>query len=79
VPPTMSLRLLVAGASAVGAGTLTSYFLLSDTTVSTLRCSSVNTIVNAGDFLEIARAYVLDVEATLILSNWYDRSKRNAI
>lgn len=30
-----SLRLFIAGASAVGAGTLTSYFLLSDTTVST--------------------------------------------
>jgi len=29
-----SLRLFVAGASAVGVGTLTSYFLLSDTTVS---------------------------------------------
>lgn len=60
----MSLRLFVAGASAVGAGTLTSYFLLSDNTVSISR-SSISTIEKCRDFLEIARLYVLNVTSEI--------------
>lgn len=61
----MSLRLFVAGASAVGAGTLTSYFLLSDNTVSISRSSSISTIEKCRDFLEIARLYVLNVTSEI--------------